>query len=99
MNLLSVLYDRVTSECLAPSCRGESELPKSAEKISIEYVEHAREYGSDEYCFNVIEKVVRRCHRKSSLWILKLRQMERMGKDFKNVIKSDIDYSELSSMS
>lgn len=85
VGLLGVLYDRMTSECFAPFGRGESTLPEDAEQICLEYIDYAREHNSDEYCLNVIEKVTRRYHRNSTLCILKLQQLERMGKDVQEV--------------
>ncbi|XP_077291056.1 spliceosome associated factor 3, U4/U6 recycling protein-like [Arctopsyche grandis] len=92
ISLLGVLYDRITSECFAPCCRGEAMLPSNAEKFCLEYVDYAREYGSDEYCLNVIEKVIRRYHRNSTLWMLKLQELERLGRDFKE-IKTEFEAS------
>ncbi|XP_077301464.1 spliceosome associated factor 3, U4/U6 recycling protein-like [Arctopsyche grandis] len=67
-------------------------LPSNAEKFCLEYVDYAREYGSDEYCLNVIEKVIRRYHRNSTLWMLKLQELERLGRDFKE-IKTEFEAS------
>lgn len=84
-SLVTVLYDRATSDCAAAMCRLDPTPSPDCDDLCEAYVEFAREHSTDEQCLKVIEKVIKRCPKNHSLWMTKLHHIERMGHDLEKV--------------